>query len=219
MKHNKIAVVGIAASMLVGAGSGLLLNLPGGAGASGTAGSSVQADPADPAAPTEAGNAGNEGHSRPKVIVEESLAELVAAGTITQEQADAIAATIKANRPEGFPGGGHGGGGQGGGHHGGPGGGHGGGMRKGESLDAAATALGITAEELRIELKAGKTVAEVAGDNGIDVQTVIDAVVAQRTEDITERVTNFVNGTRPTPADDQAAPQPEGDEPTPTTTG
>src|SRR3954447_26598046 len=52
--------------------------------------------------------------------------------------------------------------------------GHGGGV----DLETAATALGITPDELRTELEAGKTIAQVAGEKGVDVQTVIDALVA-----------------------------------------
>ena len=45
-------------------------------------------------------------------------------------------------------------------------------------LEAAAEALGMTTDELRTELEAGKTIADVAGEQGVDVQTVIDAMVA-----------------------------------------
>jgi hypothetical protein len=55
-------------------------------------------------------------------------------------------------------------------------------------LDTAATALGITADELRTELEAGKTIAEVAGERGVDVQTVIDAMVAQLETHLAEEV-------------------------------
>src|SRR4051794_17858614 len=44
----------------------------------------------------------------------------------------------------------------------------------GPNLDAAATALGITTDELKTELESGKTIAQVASDKGVDVQTVID---------------------------------------------
>lgn len=58
------------------------------------------------------------------------------------------------------------------------------------NLDAAATALGITAEELRTELEAGKSIADVAGEKGVDVQTVIDALVAAATTKIDEALAN-----------------------------
>jgi hypothetical protein len=70
----------------------------------------------------------------------------------------------------------------------GPRGFHGGGV----NLDTAATALGITPDELRTELEAGKTIAQVAGEKGVDVQTVIDALVADATTRITDAVNNGV---------------------------
>ena len=56
---------------------------------------------------------------------------------------------------------------------GGPGRGH-----FGAGLDAAAEAIGIESEELRTALRDGSTIAEVAEANDVDVQTVIDALVA-----------------------------------------
>jgi uncharacterized protein YidB (DUF937 family) len=75
-------------------------------------------------------------------------------------------------------------------HRRGPGGGFGG-------VSVAAEALGMSAEELRTALRDGKTVAEVAEERGVDVQTVIDAMVAEASEDIEERITDFVNGELP----------------------
>ena len=69
--------------------------------------------------------------------------------------------------------------------------------RHADLLEAAAGALGITVDELRTELEAGKTVADVAGERGVDVQTVIDAVVAAGEDEHVARVTAFVNGERP----------------------
>ncbi|HEX4904095.1 MAG TPA: hypothetical protein VFU93_01495 [Acidimicrobiales bacterium] len=69
--------------------------------------------------------------------------------------------------------------------------------RRGPGLEAAATALGMTAEELRAQLEAGQTIAEVAAAEGVDVDTVIDAMVAEATEDIRERITAVVNGEAP----------------------
>jgi hypothetical protein len=69
-----------------------------------------------------------------------------------------------------------------------------------DSLQAAAKALGMTPEELRTELKAGKSIADVAAEKKVDVQTVIDAIVAARKADLEaaiaklpERVTEMVN--------------------------
>jgi hypothetical protein len=53
---------------------------------------------------------------------------------------------------------------------------------RGERLATAAEALGMTADELKAELEAGKSIAQVAEDKGVDVQTVVDALVAEGTE-------------------------------------
>jgi lambda repressor-like predicted transcriptional regulator len=55
-------------------------------------------------------------------------------------------------------------------------------------LAVAAEALGMTEAELRAELAAGKSIADVAEAKGIDVQTVIDALVARFTERAAEMV-------------------------------
>jgi hypothetical protein len=96
------------------------------------------------------------------------LAGLVSDGTLTQEQADKVASTLAAKMPDGGRGGDHGGRG---GDHGGRGGLGG--------LSTAATAIGVTEDELRTQLQAGKSVADVATANGVSEQTVIDAIVAE----------------------------------------
>jgi hypothetical protein len=81
-------------------------------------------------------------------------------------------------------------------------------------LDEAADAIGIDDDELLDALREGQTIAEVAESNGVDPQTVIDAIVAsaqerldeavadgdidqddanERRADLTERITEFVN--------------------------
>lgn len=89
------------------------------------------------------------------------LAGLVSDGTLTQDQADKVASTLAAKMPAGGRGGDHGG-------RGGFGG-----------LSTAATAIGVTEDELRTQLQAGKSVADVAKANGVSEQTVIDAIVAE----------------------------------------
>jgi hypothetical protein len=65
----------------------------------------------------------------------------------------------------------------------------------GPGLDVAADAIGIEIRDLCDALRAGQTIAEVATAHGVDVQTVIDAMVADATEHITARV----NGTEQPP--------------------
>jgi hypothetical protein len=107
----------------------------------------------------------------------------------------------------------------------GPGGGCIGGHR-GPGLDAAATALGMTNEELRTELQAGKTIAQVAQAENVEVQKVIAAMVAEakahlaekvaaggltqaeadaKAADLEARITSLVNEGRPARADRPAA--------------
>ena len=225
-RQQKFAIAGVAGAMLMGAGTGVVLNLPTSAGASGVSIATPVTDPAtsdtsDTSGTTGTGDSGTTtdaapDHAGPGEFLKTQLDALVAAGTITQAQEDAIIAGIEANRPAlGDHAGDHGGMGRGP-MGGGPGMGHGG--RRGPGLDAAATALGITADELKTELEAGKTIADVATEKGVDVQTVIDAIVAEQTADITQRVTDMVNGVRPTPPAGAPAGAP-GDDTTPTTTG
>ncbi len=129
--------------------------------------------------------------------VTDALNGLVGKGTIDQSQADAVAQALADARPA-----------DGGGHHGGP----------GRNLSAAATALGMTEADLRTALESGQTIAQVAADKGVDVQVVIDALVADanahidaevtsgeitqaeadaRKADVVQRVTDMVNNVRP----------------------
>lgn len=73
---------------------------------------------------------------------------------------------------------------------------------RGEGLAVAAKALGISEADLRTALEGGKSIAEVAKDQGVDLQTVIDALVADGTARLDEakanlpdRITELVNRT------------------------
>ena len=73
---------------------------------------------------------------------------------------------------------------------------------RGAGLAAAAEALGITEDELRTALEDDKSIAQVAEEEGVDVQDVIDALVADATERLAEieaalpeRMTELVNRT------------------------
>ena len=135
-----------------------------------------------------------------------ALAPLVAAGTITQAQADAVIKALEAAAPAGGPGGGH----DGMGHMGGRGGGRGPG---GHNRAELATALGISEADLHTAFQAGKSIAQVASEKGVSIQKVIDVLVAaeqlehpnEALADITARVTKFVNATRSAPPTKPAA--------------
>lgn len=146
----------------------------------------------------------------------QALAGLVKDNTITQAQADKVAETLKSTHLGRGPGrrGGRGFGG----HHG----------RGGARLTAAATALKMTETELRTALASGKTLAQVARDQGVSVNTLVAALVkaqkakldhavkdgrltqAQadaRAKELRARITRRVDSTRP------ARPGHDGDGP------
>jgi hypothetical protein len=97
---------------------------------------------------------------------------------------------------------GHGGMGHGGTGHGGTG--HGGFDGPGNLLRIAATTIGITPEELMTAIRSGQTIAEISTANSVAVPTVIDALVSEATANVTDRITNMVNGVHPD--DDIVAP-------------
>jgi len=227
-KTKKFAVIGITAGLLLGAGSGVLMNLPGGASAKSTTPQAISAndnstDTSTPAAreaklretlqtlvaagtidasdvdsivtalqtkPTTPPVADATGARPDKAtMLKARLQTLVDDGTLTSSQLDAVVAALEAARPMG---GGHEGRGHGGQNHGGARG-----EKRQERLTTAAEAIGITAEELKTAIEGGQTIAQVAEANGKSVQSVIDALVAQASADLTQRITDMVNGVKP----------------------
>ena len=100
----------------------------------------------------------------------------VAAGTMTKEQGDALKAQIASGD---FPLFGVRGRPRKGGHHRG----------FGAHLAAAATYLGVTEASLRTSLESGKTLAEIAKEKGKSVSGLVDALVADETEELDAAVT------------------------------
>lgn len=127
------------------------------------------------------------------VIAEQTTAlnEAVAAGRITQAQADAILANLKIILPAqlqvrpvaGLKDRSFGFGGRERGHKGGFG------IHAGASLDTIAASLNMTVAELVTELRAGKSVADVAAAKGVALDTVIAAIVAEQTTRLNAAVT------------------------------
>ena len=109
--------------------------------------------------------------------IKDALAGLVSDGTITQDQADRVAETL--NDSDALRGG-HAPGGHGFGGHGG----------FGIGLDAAAEALGVTEDELGTALADGSTLAEVAQQEGVALDTLVDALVATVSERLDQAVTD-----------------------------
>lgn len=56
------------------------------------------------------------------------------------------------------------------------------------NLEGIAEAIGIDVETLEAELEAGSSIAEVAADNGVDVDTVVDAILDQKEERLDAKV-------------------------------
>jgi hypothetical protein len=155
------------------------------------------AAPADPTPPQPAGPSAASARADGQGWAKKALADLVAKGTITQAQSDAVLAALKDARPK-HPG-----------------------VRmliRREAIVVSAEALGMTPRDLRVELRSGKSVAQVAQAKGVDVKKVEDALVADATAQLAklvasgkitqaqadkrlatlpERVHTFVNATHP----------------------
>ena len=97
-----------------------------------------------------------------------TLDPLVTDGTLTQDQEDKVIAALKTAGPEG------GGMGEMGGRFGmGDRGGF------GAASDAVAQALGITTDQLKTDLEAGRSIADIAAAQHVDVATVIQVITDQ----------------------------------------
>ena len=99
--------------------------------------------------------------------LKEALTGLVSDGSITQAQADEVATTLAEARV-----------GDGHGPHGGR-----------VDLAAAAEALGITEDALRTAAEEGTTLAELAEQEGVSTDTLVDALVEARQTSLAEAVT------------------------------
>ena len=115
-------------------------------------------------------------------LVADGLSELAAevkAGTLTQAQADAAKAEVTQRATDQVNGSFRGRDG-----HGGPGG-H---VEAVSDASVAAKAIGITEAELDTALQGGQTIAAVAKAHNVDVQKVIDAVVADKLSELAAEV-------------------------------
>ena len=129
----------------------------------------------------------------PGTMLTSRLQALVDAGTLTAEQRDTVVTTLEAARPaEGERGGRGGREGRGPGH------------ARGAHLETAASVIGVTADDLKTALQNGQSIADVATANGVDPQAVIDALVAEASSNLTQRITDMVNGVRPAGAPSEA---------------
>lgn len=170
-RPRRLAAVGLTAGLIGGGAAGMLLSA---SPLSGAAPATVASESSGPRAEGEPGEGESaEGESAARERHAERLAEVLAPlvqdGTIDQAQADAvIQALVDAapQRPRAA-------------HHA---------ERRG--LMTAAEAIGIEPRELADALRGGSTIAQVAQDHGVEVQTVIDAMVADASERLDRAVAN-----------------------------
>jgi hypothetical protein len=151
MSRTPYLVAASAASLVAGAAIGATLLVPSAVNAQSDDTTSTTAATSETPAPTP-----------PKESwVDGALKPLVDAGTITQAQADAVKDALSKAKPA-FPGG----------YKGGP---FGGPFAKDPAKIAAA--LGITEADLKAGLVAGKTLADLATENGKDPAAIVQVIV------------------------------------------
>ncbi len=210
---------GLTAGLLGGAIGGFVLGVPGLSSAAGDSASTAPAaivqqtdeTESDPSGPSE------DWLAQATEQLRAALQDLVDDGTIDAAQADAVTEHLMADRLE----------------------------RQAEraerraerqaereaNFEELAATLGLDAESLRSELQAGNSIADIAEANGVDVQVVIDELVADamarldeavangqldaedvadRVAELEQRITDRVNGERPDRADRPGRGGPRG---------
>lgn len=186
---KSLASITVAASLLGGAG-GAIVFAPNLVSAQTEADTTTEAE-VDTTAGTDTTTAPERG-----AWLAEVLDGLVADGTLTADQADAVADAIAEARPE-------------------RGEGHWGRGHRGEGLEELTDLLGLEPAEIAEALRSGESLADIATAQGVDPQEVIDAMVervaehldeavadgridedaaAERLAEMTERLTDRVNG-------------------------
>ena len=174
--NKKFAAIGLGAGLAIGAGAGFALEASGTAGASpGVLAVTATTDnttSTDTATTDTATTDTDALRPDPTARLQTVLQPLIDAGTLTQPQADSVIEALIAARPEGGMDG------------------HRGGGRGGARLETVATAIGITADEVRTAIEGGQTIADLAVANGKTAQAVIDVLVDEATTRINQAVTD-----------------------------
>jgi polyhydroxyalkanoate synthesis regulator phasin len=187
-RARRYTLIGLSAGLIGGAAVGLAGTLPGLTQAAGPSPQLVAApdDPSD----DSSDDTSDEGSETITVLVDDehepgewiraALQPLVDDGTLSADELERVVSELLEARPA-FPRMGH---------HG-PGefgrGGHPHVMLDREELAAV---LGIDLDELATELRAGKSLATIAGEHGVDVQVVIDMLVADAEARLDDAVAN-----------------------------
>ena len=155
--RRQIAAAGISLGLLAG-GAGTLA-LAGGAWAQDSTTTTTQSTTA---------NTTQKDANRPdqSAMIKKDLQTLVDNGTITAEQLDAVVAQLKtahetrdAERE----------------------------ARRAAEQETVASALGITVDELQTAQQSGKSIADLASEKGVDVNTIIQTLVDTATKEITTK--------------------------------
>ena len=101
----------------------------------------------------------------PSEFLTDALQPLLDSGTLDQAQVDAVVVALQDARPD-----------------------HGGRHRLGKSLDTLTGVLGVDEDALRTALMDGQSIADIAADNGVAVEAVIDVLVAEANARLDEAV-------------------------------
>ena len=167
---NRGVAAGLTLGVIGGTAAGLVFGVPGltSAASSDVAVSPAaivqQVDETDPSTPTE------EAPAEVGTRLRDTLQSLVDDGTLTAEQADAVTEHLIENRPDRAE------------------------RRENrqerrearqerrQAPEAVQELLGLSAEQLREQLRAGSTLGDIATEQGLDPQEVVDAIVAEMTE-------------------------------------
>lgn len=169
---HRATAIGLTAGLLAGGAAGLIVAVPSLTSASSTVtlqetSDDSSTDTTDDSATVTATDETPAAAPDRGARIRETLQALVDDGTITAEQADAVAEHLAEQMPRG-----------GRGHAGG----------RGFDGTVVADALGVTVDELRAALQDGQSIADVAAAEGVDVQVVVDALVAEARSRIADAV-------------------------------
>jgi hypothetical protein len=197
---KRVTALGLTVGLVAGGAAGLAIGVPALSNAQAGGDTTTTTAPAGSGSGTATAAPAKPDRSQ---WIQDALGPLVTAGTLTQAQADAVAQALQNAKPALGRG---------------PGPGHLGGGVIGEGLDTIAKAIGVTTDELRTALAGGQSIADYAKSKNVDVQKVIEAVVADAktrldqavasgritqaqadahlTEE-TQEITDMVNGTLP----------------------
>lgn len=163
--RRKGLAIGLTAGLLGGAAVGLVLGVP---GLSNAADSGSQAAIVQQVDETDVESDASADHSE---RLREVLQPLVDMGAISAEQADVVTSHLVENRPE-----------REGGHFEQRGG------HRGGVSEAVLELLGTDAETLRAQIMDGSSLADIAGEAGVDVQQIVDAMLSEASDHLDEAV-------------------------------